>query len=258
MDRGADGMAAVYGVTPGDIDLVIVVSPSKPNELNVLRLNKPVQAPDIIARVRTTAPAVMYTETKIGSRTVHEINARAAFDRNRNKSFCILDDKLVLIGEAATLKQILQRGKAPEFSDEMKSLIKTADFDKTFAHVSQDKVLPADAIGLGVTGALVPQFGLTGNNFANQVRPDAMTVSFVIGSDVRGSNRLLFKDAQTAADAKTKLEANIASSKQNVLLRLPPEAYDIRITVDGNKVLVEQTLPSAALVQMVRRRMGIQ
>jgi hypothetical protein len=252
MEKGSEALEGFIGIPVDNIDRVVVAGPanSGPNNdvVAVVRTNKPVKAADIIATIQKRTPNLDYIETKVAGKSVYEPRPRGGGISSPNaEGFCVVDSKLVVFGKVDTLKSVLNRGKAPELSDRMNSLLKSADFSKAVTLVAQSDT--AKGVGSGF-GDLFGPAGLPGGK--NQVEAESAVGTLAVDKDLTLKLTLTFKDSKAAADAKTKIESDIADMKRTALTDAP-DLLTAKVTASGNTVNVEMTIKGTELSKQLRK-----
>jgi hypothetical protein len=253
MEKGSEALEGFIGIPLDNIDRVVVAGPanSGPNNdvVAVVRTNKPVKAADIIATYQKRTPNIDYMETKVAGKTVYEPRPRAGGIPSQNtEGFCVVGSKLVVFGKVDTLKSVLNRGKAPELSDRMNGLLKSADFSKAVTIVAQSDT--SKGVGGGFGGLFGPQAGLSGGK--NEVDPESAVGTVAVDSDLTMKLTLTFKDSKAAADAKTKIENDLAEMKRNAL-KDAPDLVTYKVTASGSSVNVEMTMKGSVLSKELRK-----
>jgi hypothetical protein len=252
MDKGSEALEGFIGIPLDNLNRVVAAGPANSGPNNdvvvVVRTNKPVKAADIITTIQKRAPNIDYQETKVAGKSVYEPRPRGGGISSPNaEGFCVVDSKLVVFGKVDTLKSVLNRGKAPELSDRMNSLLKSADFSKAVTLVAQSDT--PKGVGSGF-GNLFGPAGLPGGK--SQVEAEGAVGTLAVDKDLTLKLAMTFKDSKAAAEAKTKIENDIAEMKRT-LLTDSPDLLTTKVTASGNTVNVEMTVKGTELSKQLRK-----
>jgi hypothetical protein len=87
----------------------------------VLKTRRDITAGDLLHDTSMKGP---FAASNVNGYTINE---------GADGAFCVVDKRRLVIARAATLREILTRGKQPDLSDNLKAALKKADFSKAFA-----------------------------------------------------------------------------------------------------------------------------
>ncbi len=217
-------MEQEVGVAPANISRITfgvggkLNSPSDSEMAMVVRLKKAVSAADIKSNSKQK-----YEETKIGNITVFEAT-------NHGEAFCMPESTLIVTcPKLEVLKNILERGKSPEFSEGMQNAMNEANFSRTLAVAVNVKGLGSKVIdGLPVNANL--------SEFTENVLGLALDVS-LDSSKATVNATLLCKDAKLAEDVRKMLDAAQVAMR-NYAKKAPGTPSEAADTIDAVKFSV--------------------
>lgn len=129
---------------------------------------------------------VEFSEEKVGSHVLYVAKGLGP------TSFCIPESKILLVGSAATLRKILERGKTPEMSENFKKAYSAADFSNARVSVSGSKKAGGGLIGIG-----------------SKVKPEASLLQVSYGSNITTKQVYYFKDSADAEEARKEAEESL-------------------------------------------------
>jgi hypothetical protein len=194
-----------FGLSVSDIASVQIgglMSGGKPDGVVALRIRKSVKGSELTAKIKGDK----FKEEAVGKYTLYTRN---------NDALCVPESNVVLIGEPASLRKVLQRDKAADLSPGLKTAMKDADFSKTLAVAVSLKDVPKNGLN---------QFGMGGAD--EMVKgAEAFTASVAVKSDISWKLSVTFKDSKTADDVKKMIDGAVTMVKANKML--PPDAVAI-------------------------------
>ncbi len=241
VEAGERKMEQDMGIAPANISRITFAvggklnTPDDADAVVIIRLKKAVAAADLQSTKKDDAfrKDFKYEEVKIGSITAFEERYRFAFgdakaERMHGEAFCLPESTLVVIcPKLETLKKILERGKSPQFSEEMQNALNETNFSKTLALAVNVK---------GLAGNLPP--GSLPNaealkEFTENVLGLAVDAS-LDSSKATVNATILCKDAKHAEDVKKILDAAQVAMRSYAKKApgMPSEAAD---TIDAVK-----------------------
>lgn len=208
-------------LAPADVSRVLVGSnPHNRESVVIVMTKKAMTAEEILANLKSQT----HKTEKVGSYTLYQFDKPNPFDHvvdgippavpveanppvemPLRQAFCVVDAKLVILGETVTLRAVLQRDKAPELSAGMKAVMKHADFSKPIALAFHVK----DTLAANNPGFEVDPFGVQKN--ISKVEGVAVNVS--LRSDVTINATVLCQDTQSAEDVRKMADGGITMTK---------------------------------------------
>jgi hypothetical protein len=108
---------AQTGLPLADVDSLLVGGNVKNSPIVVLRLKKAITPADVAAARKADGP---FKESKVGTSTLYSSDSGA--------SFCVPDDRTLIVGKTTELHGVLVRGKLPAFSSFLQSALDRMDF----------------------------------------------------------------------------------------------------------------------------------
>jgi phage FluMu protein Com len=246
MEKSEGAIEDEIGIPLDNIDRIVAAGITEGNDtVVVIHTKKSVQAVDMITAMRKKNAAASFTETRANGKTINERNTQ--FPGQNSMSFCVVDSKLVLMGNASVLKTVLERDKAPDLSEKMKTAMKAADFKKTMTLVAVD--MDANKNTMPVGGM---PFG--GNN--TMPPPVSMVIALQVDKDIVSTTTMTFKDAKAAEDAKAKVEQALTQMRTSPLLRdMPSDLFDTKMRVSGKDLIADTTVKGATVSKLLRKFM---
>jgi hypothetical protein len=225
----------------------------------VMRLKKAITAAEVKAGEKSQSfkKDIQYDESKVAGITLYEETFLPAFagdkaERQHGAAFCLPESTLVVTcPKLDMLKRIVERGKAPEFSEGMQNAMKAANFSKVLALAVNVKALTANdefkkglQQGLGSAGGSSPLGALNAEFFQNM---SGLALDASLDSSKATVNAtLLCKDAKSAEDTKKILDA-VQVFMRNTMKGakgVPPEVTEM---VDGIKFAVSGATVNATM-----------
>jgi hypothetical protein len=181
-------------------------------------------------------------ETKAGKYTLLE---------GTGEALCLADSSTVVFSHKPDLlKKVLERGKAPELSDNMKKALKYTDLSKSMAFASDHKGgVKRAAGGLAAMGGAP----VTGNEV------ECSGGYQQVDSDIRVSYTYLFKDGPSAEAAKKKQDENmeltkkLAGGKGNTDNPMLEVAQAIQVSVSGSELRMEGTIKADLIARLMKQ-----
>jgi hypothetical protein len=129
-----------------------------PNLIIVLRATVPLSAEKVQSGAKKQDPNLTFTETKVGRFTVYEGKSsnKSGPAASQAFSFALVDSKRMVAGPSAVLRSVLDRDKAPKFSDNMQAALKQMDSKATIAFAADAKDIASKAAAPGGPGGPMP------------------------------------------------------------------------------------------------------
>lgn len=221
------------GIAPANIERVTLAGVSDLEEgVIVVRTKQPIHANEIISAVKKQTANARFAESNFAGKTIHESASPG------HLSFCGTDSKVVVFAKAALLKTVLERGKAPEFSERLKQARQAVDFDKpiTFA---------GDMRGPAFIGLWTPD---------RDIPPPDYFFGFIdVTADLSLSYTFAYKDGDAAADAMRQAQGSLDEYKKKPGGEDLLDLFDSRLKVSSNKVNMELTVGGPSLARLVRK-----
>jgi hypothetical protein len=239
--------AALWGVPPSDVEWMTAGGDAK-DGVALYRTKKAVKAEDIQAVMKKAYPKTEFDKSDVGRYTIYELKGA---DAGGPPAFCVADERQVIFGKLDTLRAVLKRDKAPEFSAKLQAAMKQADFDATVAVAAGG--FPKGA--LGGPGAIGPT---DFNKMFDKV--DGVTLALRVGADVDASVVLLCQDEKAAADLKETVKKAADAYKSLLTLAgkdVPAEVTDltdIDPQVSGANVTVKKTAKVAPIIKWAKEQ----
>ncbi len=201
-------------------------------DIIVIKTKKSISAADL-------SKGKNYKETKAGKYTMLE---------GPGEAMCVADSSTVVYShQPDLLKKVLERGKAPELSPNMKKALGYTDLSKSVAFANDHKGgVKRAAGGFGGMGGLATS--------SNDVECSGGYQQ--IDSDIRVTNTYLFKDAASAAAAKKQQDDGLELLKKmaggkadNPLLEI---ATAMQLTVSGSELKMEGTYKADTITRLLK------
>ncbi len=239
------GMNKEMGLAMEDIEQMVTGGSGPKDMIVVVRSKKALNAADLRSKNKNGT----YTETKVGKYVMQESQGVGS------PAFCVVDKKLLVLGDKEAVRSVLTRDKKPEFSKNMQAAMKKVDFSKTIAVAADIKsgtgkanVRPGDAM----------QFlGGNANMFSGMDKAEALAFQAKIGSDVRLDLTILCQDAKSAEDMKKVIDGFLVLGRSNK--QMPKELndmLDINLKVEGANVTASKSFKVGPLIQTYKQQKG--
>jgi hypothetical protein len=232
-----------FGLSLKDISSVVIggnPGSGKQELVVVVRTTRAVKASDLTSKAKNGK----FNSETVGSYTV--------YTRGKD-ALCVPESKLILLGEAETLKKVLKRDRAPELSPGMKAALKETDFSKTIAVAADLKGLVGKSGGRQGNNAMG---GLPFSGGADEILKNAEGVGgwVSVKSDIAWKITVIFKDSTSASDAKKLFDGAIVSLKN--ARNVPSEASELIDGMDikaiGNRVEIRGGIDVSKLLKLVK------
>jgi hypothetical protein len=229
-----------YGFPQQQVEQVVVAGAIEDEApIIIVRLSKAIQASDIVATLRKKSPQATFAELKVGSKTIYEPAPNVQFGANiPGMSFCV-DGNYVLLGKSGVLRLVIERDKAAELPEKMKTAMKTVDFNKSMVLV--------------IAGIEDKRANNPGN--PNDVPvPETVTAWIHMDKDIVGSATITYKDAATADRAKTKMVQGIDDMKRQVAFKdVPSDLMEYTIKLNGRDLILDGTIKGSTVSKLIRK-----
>jgi hypothetical protein len=235
------------GISLDDVEkLVIGGLTASPNDtVTVVRTKKPVYAPDLRTRMKSTT----YTETKVGKYLLQE-----PADASR-PAFCVPDKTVMIVGKTEALRAVLKRDKKPVFSESLQLAMKQVDFSKTIGFAMDARVGQSKP---GVPPRGAPPFGSNPILLQSFDKADGVAVQSKFGSDVRLDITVLCRDPKSAEDLHKLISLGLGALRN--IEGIPKEVADLldpnNFKVTGNNVLFSSTFKVGPFIQTYKMQKG--
>jgi hypothetical protein len=224
-----------FGIAAAEVDTRLVGGSrgAGAESVTVLRTKSSVQAAAIKDKLRGGGNTE-FTETKVGKYTMYE-------SKVGGQSFCVADSKVVVYGTAKTLRNVLERDKAPEFSSGMQAAMKKADFSKTETKVNDY------SDGKGSTFGGFGGFGVGKSN----LQLESHVEEHQAGSGISLRSVYTFKSASDASTAKKEWDDGYQKAKSDPLTKEFVADMQASASVSGNSLVIEGKMTAKALKNMM-------
>jgi hypothetical protein len=189
-----------FGVAPKMIERVTTgISVKSKMSITVVRLQMPVKEDDIRAArsaPRTKGdPETKFKAEKIGTATVF------VPDNETISSFCLIDDRTLVVGRSRELKAVLEPGRKPGIAADLQAAYKLADSDAILTVLFDVKSL--------TTGENLVLPGIDARKIVNNTNGALLTVK--AGTDVTLRVAANCKDNEAAQEVKKAADAGLRS-----------------------------------------------
>ncbi|OAI54558.1 hypothetical protein AYO44_14690 [Planctomycetaceae bacterium SCGC AG-212-F19] len=223
---------------PSDIPLMIIgfADVMKQEGIVAIQTKKPADLTKFHGKT-----GVKPTETKVAGYTVLEAPDVAA---------CKLSDKLVLMGNPATLKAILERKKDVKFSDGLQKALKDADMSQGISIAVDVKGFASDPM----IGGAAKQSGVDPTSVEYAV------LNIAINKDININSITVCKDAKSADENRKMAEGGLIMVKKFAGDQMPKEVVDIidgiKFTTKENRLTAEVTIKVTPIIKAIKPFVG--
>jgi hypothetical protein len=201
----------------------------------VVRTKQPVKAADLIANNKHTG----FKEAKVG---------RFSLQENGADSFCVVEDRRVIYGDAKALRAVLERDKKPELSDGLRAAMKQTDFGQTLAVAVNFKDLRDKLPDLGPSKEAMEAVGF---DIVNSI--DGLAVKANVGADAAVSVTVVCGDAKGAEDVRKVLDgALVLARRSKAVPKELADLLDAPTSVSGSNVTLSQTVKADTVVKLYK------
>jgi hypothetical protein len=182
-------------------------------------------------------------ESKVGSYTVLEDSKMAV---------CKIHDRMVLMGNPATVKAVLQRDKKPKLPEALQNAMKDADLSQGMSIIVDIKSFANDPM---IGGAAKQQ-----NIDIGAV--ESAVINVAVSSDIRVNSITVCKDAKTADEYRKMAEGGLIMLKKIAGDQMPKEVVEIidgvKINQKDNRLLADLTIKVAPILKAAKPFVGMQ
>jgi hypothetical protein len=161
-------------------------------------------------------------------------------------SFCLVNSRLVVLGQEADLRLVLRRNGEPQLSANLRAALAEVDLGKTFTAAIDAAAMPGQNVQPG--------------RFEVQLGPDpeAVAIDCQIGNDVSLRAILVYKDAATAQEARQQIDPARAKVKAAALeLFVGKEVTDIldrtEVRQEGARIVATTSFEVAPVARALAR-----
>jgi len=213
-----DRMIEGSGVAPEEVER-IVFGGSGPVVVGVMELSRPIDVDEFIER-QTNGRA---EQEKVGDATIYVGGMQA---------FHFPNDRTMVFGNAAKLREVLDPERTAGLSAGMQGLVDGLDFSRTLA-----MAVVVDSATARMAGGLPVQ-----DEVVQKIR--AVMLQVDVDSDVRADVEVHCQDGETAEDMKKLIDGLLALGRQNQ--ELPAEARELidalNLSVSGDRLRAKLTI----------------
>jgi hypothetical protein len=232
--EGTDAHEIGHGISTSNIERIVRGSTGK-DSITVITTKSAVKKDDIISKMKSARKLekMDFDEEKVkdGKYIIYKPNKTTGFG---GTAFCLVSSTMVVYsGDWETIKGVLNRDKAPEWSSSMEAAMKQASFRSTHVRISA---------GSDMKGFF---FGGTSKK---DVKPEYAVMESDYGSDEKGKLIVAFKEASDANDCKKELEEMWQKQKGEYEKKGLQKEVETTITVSGTVVtLVSRQTPKVQI-----------
>lgn len=176
---------STLGLTPAEIDQLVFAARLDEFMEGVLIVTT---KKEVDASTLSSAMGRSASETKVGEFSVHKF---------ADQGFCVADKKLVLYGQFAAIKKILERDRAPALTEGMANILAHVDFSKSLVMVADVKgfeMTKYTGVPPGVGGEVVKNLEKWLHDF------EGLAYEADIHAELKTKTVLLCKDKAAAED----------------------------------------------------------
>jgi hypothetical protein len=243
------GNSQAGGIASSDLDQ-IVMGFKDGEQVIVVRSKKSIKVDDIKNDMKKSDPKGEIKETKVGRFTMYETKSSNQFVPAQG--FSLVDDRRVVLAKPDTLKAILTRDKAPDFSEGLKAAMAQTDFNASFAAAGSVKDWKKGKSG---GGSPIGNVGGLDASYADKV--DGFAIKVNVRSDIDVSFTALCADAKTADDVKKLIDAGLVKAKNE---KSVPSGFadmlDVQVNVSGSNLTASKTIKVAPIIKAYKDQMG--
>ncbi len=207
------------GIAPDDVERIVFGGSGPLNMVAVAELSKPIDTAAFIEK-----------ETRGGAR--EEKIGEAVFHVSGRQAYHFPNDRTMVVGPAATLREVLDPQRTAGFSQKMQGLVGELGFSRTAA-----MAFAVGSGGSGLAGELPVQAEMVRNM-------DGATLHLDIDADIRAELEVHCADSKIAEDMQKMVDGLLAMARQNSDLSAEArELVDaIEISVSGSRLRARATL----------------
>jgi len=236
-------MDAKFGLADTNVERVVLGSSRGANaeETQVVRAKSSAEPAAIQSTLRQKHPGTEFTETKHGKYTIYERKSGGG-----PAGFVQVASKMIVYGNPKTLRSVLDRDKAPDFSPVMQSAMKRADFSNSMTIVHD----LSDGKESGGGGFAFDLFG----SGSKSMQVDSKVVEAHLSSNLVSRQTTTYKDSASASAAKKEWEEHIEKLKQQPLFNEILGEATFKAWVSGNSLVVEYKYPASTIKKLIKLR----
>jgi hypothetical protein len=238
-------MDAKFGLADTNVERVVTGSSRGANaeETQVVRTKSSVEPTAILSTLRQKHPGTEFTETKQGKYTIYERKGGGG-----PAGFVQVASRMIVYGNPKTLRSVLDRDKAPDFSPAMQAAMKRADFSNSMTTVRDlsDGKEPAAGGGFG--------FDLFSGGGSKSMQVESRVEEVHLSSNIVGRKTTTYTDYASASSAKKEWDEKYEKAKQEPLSKEIMGDATFKAWVSGNSLVVENKFPASTIKKLIKLR----
>jgi hypothetical protein len=227
------------GLAPSEFTHLLLGGTANSEALCVCRTRNPVRASDIIANKHQSK----HREEKVGNFTIYTSGI---------ESFCVVQERLIVFGTAATIRETLLRGGPPQLSSGLEAAIRTGDFsrDVVCAVNAKDVLRKNPHLITNSVGGLSKEVAdamIDANT--------AVVLEISLGKAIECRATVCCKDKASANELRKLQEKSISRIRSDPMTSKPVlrSLASERWSVDGSRIIGVATIDVDTFVELVKQ-----